>query len=238
MRQRKAKKVLKTVVSTFNEIGEEFDRTRQIPVKEFEHFKPYIKPEANIIDLGCGNGRLIKSLPPETKTHYLGIDNSEKMLEIARKNHPGQTFAKGDLLDIPANNASTDVIFCIRTFHHLPSKKLRAQALREMNRVLEPNGFLVITVWNLLQKRFWKFFAAAILRFIFTLGGYAWNDLFIPWSGGAKRYYHAFSPMELNNLVTNSGFEIEELFAVKDGNRVPLKESHDIVIIARKNNNV
>ena len=222
----------------FDEIGEEFDRTRQIPVKEFKLFKPYIKNEANIIDLGCGNGRLVKSLTPGAKTHYLGIDNSEKMLEIAHKNHPGQAFIKGDLQLIPAKNGSTDIIFCIRTFHHLPSKKMRAQALREMNRVLEPNGILVITVWNLLQKKFWKFFAPAILRFIFTLGGYCWKDLFIPWNSGAKRYYHAFSPMELNNLVTNSGFEIEELFAVKDGNKVPLKESHDIVIIARKNANL
>ena len=237
MSQRKAKKILKEVVTSYEKIGEEFDRTRQIPVKEFELFRKHIKPGAYIADLGCGNGRLLKSLGTFSR-HYLGIDNSETMLKTAKKNFPGHNFINGDQLKIPVADGIMDIVFNIRAFHHLPSKKLRLQALSEMNRILRPNGILIITVWNLWQPKYRNLALRACLRFLYTLGGYSWNDFFVPWGKTVKRYYHAFTPLELNNLVTDSGFEIEELYAVRDGIIVPLKESHDIVIIARKNNNV
>lgn len=243
MRQKKAKKILEHVKSTYDIIGEEFDETRQQPIKEFKLFEQWLKPGMHILDLGCGNGRLLRSLhetlkdEPKPAFNYLGVDNSETMLRMAKKNHPHENFIQGDHLKIPSKDGAIDMIFNIRAFHHLPSKKMRLQALAEMNRVLQPNGILVITVWNLLRPGFWKPALKAFLRFIYTLGGYGWKDFFIPWGKKAKRYYHAFTPMELMKLVTNTGFEIEELFAVKDGIKTPLRQSHDIVIIARKMTN-
>ncbi len=243
MRQKKAKKILVQVKATYDIIGEEFDRTRQNNVEEFEIFKPYLENAANILDLGCGNGRLLRSLhgsakkSPAATFHYLGIDNNRKMLNLAQKNFPHENFMEGDQLEIPVDDSAMDLIFNIRSFHHLPGEKLRLQALKEMNRVLRPNGILIITVWNLWQRRNLILFAKAVLRSIFTLGNYSWKDLFVPWGKKNKRYYHAFTPLELSNLVTRNGFEIEESCAVRDGNRVPLRQSHDIVIIARKISN-
>jgi ubiquinone/menaquinone biosynthesis C-methylase UbiE len=232
MRQKKAEKIHGQVKTTYDTIGEDFDETRQIPVKEFALFEPYIKPDMHVLDLGCGNGRLLKSL---IGCGYLGMDGSETMVRLAKKNFPHGNFVKGDMLEIPAKDGTFDLVFNIRAFHHLPGKQMRLAALAEINRVLRPNGVMVITVWNMLRGQFWKQALKAILRSIFTLGNYSWKDFFIPWGKKAKRYYHAFTPMELLKLVTNSGFEIEELFSVKDGQKVPLKVSHDIVIIARKN---
>jgi hypothetical protein len=103
-----------------------------------------------------------------------------------------------------------------------------------MHRVLKNNGTVIITVWNLWQKNYRKYIFQGILRFIYSLGGYAVNDTFIPWGKKAKRYYHAFTPSELNKIAVAAGFEIEDLFYVKDGLRVPFKESHDIVMVAKK----
>jgi len=235
--------MLESTKSTYNLIGEEFNETRQQPIKEFKLFQQWLKPDMNILDLGCGNGRLLQSLHETFKDsqkpafHYLGIDNSETMLKMAKKNHQEENFIKGDQMQIPCDEGVMDCIFDIRAFHHIPSKTMRLQALWEMNRVLRPNGILIITVWNLWRWRAVKPALKAIVRFLYSLGGYSWNDFFIPWGKKATRYYHAFTPMELLKLTTNCGFEIEELFAVKDGLRVPLRQSHDIVIIARKNGN-
>lgn len=235
MREKKAKKLLHHVKSTYTDIAEEFDKTRQFPIKEFDLFKAYIKQNSTIIDIGCGNGRLVSSLKKANISHhYLGIDNNNKLLEKAKKNFPQENFIEGDQLKIPLGENIADIIFNIRAFHHIPSKKLRIQALREMQRVLKKNGILIVTVWNLYQKKYWGSLFKAIFRFIVTLGSYAPNDTFISWGKKAKRYYHAFTPMELHNVIKDAGFEIEEEYCIKDGNRVPFKESHDIVIIAKK----
>lgn len=234
MRQKKAKKLLEHVKSTYDDIADEFDQTRQHAGAEFASFVRYLKQGTSIADVGCGNGRLILWLQNVTKDwpkppyHYLGIDNSEKLLQKAKENFPHENFIHGDQLNLPIKENSIDIIFSIRAFHHIPSRKLRLEALAEMQRVLKNNGILIITVWNLWQKKYWKELFRAILRSLYTLGAYAPNDTFISWNKKAKRYYHAFLPMELNNLITNAGFEIEELASNKHG------KNHDIVIAAKK----
>lgn len=233
MRQRKAKKILAAVPETYDAIAEEFDRTRNDPVAEFTFYKPYLKPGASVADIGCGNGRLLKSLEYD-KISYTGLDNSKTMISIARKSFPRNKFAHGDFMKTGLPDSSQDVVFALRSFHHLPDEITRKQALAEIIRILRPNGILIISVWNLLQKKFRYALFRAALRFIFTFGGYAWNDFFIPWGKKKKRYYHAFTPPELADLVKDSGFEIQEEFCVKKDRKMPFKQAHDIVLIARK----
>jgi tRNA (uracil-5-)-methyltransferase TRM9 len=235
MRQKKAKIILSKLKNTYDEIAEDFDKTRQYSVSEFECFKPYLKDNSTVLDLGCGNGRLLKSLK-DHKCSYIGVDNNEKLINIAKSGFPSHIFKVGDFLDIPLEQDAADIIFCLRSFHHLPSRKMRLLALSEMRRVLKTNGILIITVWNIWQRKYLKELFKAFFRFIFTFGSYAPNDTFITWNKKAKRYYHAFTPMEINKIISKAGFEIEELFYVKNGNRVPFKQSHDIVIIAKKVN--
>lgn len=52
-----------------------------------------IKPSGKILDLGCGTGLLLE-LFKIPKRSYLGLDISDKMLEIARKKHSGYQFQK------------------------------------------------------------------------------------------------------------------------------------------------
>lgn len=225
MNEKKAKKLLEHVKRTYDNIAEEFSDTRHYIGREFEHFLPHLKGGGRIVDLGCGNGRFAAFLDLKgVNAAYLGIDNSPKLLEIARKKYPGHYFLQGDQLELPLDDASADVIINTRAFHHIPSKKMRLQALAEMHRVLKPNGTLIITVWNLWQWKYWKQLTAAVLRAIFTLGSYAYNDTFIPWKKRAKRYYHAFTKRELRALVLNSGFTVLKQFEV----------GKDFVIIAKK----
>ncbi len=240
MREKKAQNILAAVQSTYNQIAEEFSNTRVHPGKEFEHFLPYLKPGAIVADIGCGNGRLVKWLQQVTNEwtkpayKYTGIDNSAGLLAKAKELFPKENFMEGDQLNLPLDTNSVDIIFNIRAFHHLPSRALRLKALAEMRRVLKKDGIMVITVWNLWQKKYWKALFKAGLRYLFTLGSYAPNDTFIPWGAKATRYYHAFIPGELNKLVTNADFEIMELFSVQqNGQKVPFNQSHDLVIIAK-----
>jgi ubiquinone/menaquinone biosynthesis C-methylase UbiE len=232
MRQKKAKKILDKLKLTYDIIAEDFDRTRHKPVEEMHIYQAFIKPNSILLDLGCGNGRLFDSL--KEKLHYIGIDNNEKLLEIAKNRHPHAVFKKGDLLDIPVENETVDTVLCLRAFHHLPSAGMRLHSLEEIKRSLKLNGTVIISVWNLWQKKYAFHLLKAFFRFVITFGSYAFNDTFIPWGKICKRYYHAFTPMELTKLIKKAGFELEEVTYIKNGNRVPFKQSHDIVIIAKK----
>lgn len=242
MKESTAKKLLKHVSDSYNQIADEFSDTRNHSWDEFKYFKKYLFPSAEIIDLGCGNGRLIDFLYSHYLSndfHYIGVDNSTGLLRNAQKKNPKAVFLPGDQLSIPVDENSADIILNIAAFHHIPSYSLRLQALFEMQRVLKPGGTLIITVWNLWQKKYFWQNAKAWLKFITSFGDYSPNDLFIPWKNGNKeiksqRYYHNFVPAELNSLLKKAGFHLIENFSVRKGNKVPFLKSFNYCIIAQK----
>lgn len=243
MREKKAKKVLKQVQTTYNSIASEFSQSRQFMSKDLEIFTPYLHPNQKILDLGCGNGRLVNFLEAHLKQNpsfsfeYIGIDNSEGLLEQAKKNHPNYQFTTGDQLKIPLKDNSVDLILNVRAFHHIPSKKLRLRALNEMKRVLKPNGTLIITVWNLWQKKQLKHLVKAAGRSILSLGNYSYKDTYIPWGNQKEqRYYHAFTTNELNKLVQQTGFQIQETHDQKFFGGNEHSKEKDLAIIAQKTN--
>lgn len=203
MKEKTKKEILASVKKTYNSIAEDFSETRKMHWHEFEDFLKYIKNNDTVIDLGCGNGRLFHFLKDKRKIKYLGIDNSEKLLEEAKKLLPKTRFIEGDLLKVPVKNASAKVVACIAAFHHLPSKELREKSLKEMHRILEKNGKLLLTVWNLLaQPKYKEEVKKASLRWLKTLGKYEKRGLLIPW-GDEKipRYYYAFKEKEIEKLL-------------------------------------
>ena len=208
MSKKKEQKILKKVKSDYNSISDHFDLTRKHPWKEFEAFKPYLRDDIFIADVGCGNGRFYEHLKDEGyKADYLGIDNSEKLLEIAQKKHPEAKFILGELQNIPIEDHKVDLLVEIASFHHLPNKELRNKALQEAYRVLVKGGIFIITTWNLFQKKYKKYIWKARLKSLFS--HYSPRDTFIPWSDtGIDRYYYAFTPKELQKLIENNGFKI------------------------------
>lgn len=209
MQKNTAQQLLKKVQQDYNTIAKEFDQTRQHAWKEFEHFKPFIKSGQKIADIGCGNGRLYAHLKNNNKIEYIGIDNSEELLKQAKKQNPEANFQYGDLTNIPIKDNSIDTVTAIASFHHLPTIDLRKKSLSEFSRILKEKGTLIISVWNLFQPKYKKYIWQARFKSIISLGKYSNRDTFIPWSkSGIMRYYYAFTPKELKQLIENNGFQV------------------------------
>jgi tRNA (uracil-5-)-methyltransferase TRM9 len=242
MRDKLAQKLLRKVKDSYNVIANEFSDTRHQIWDDFRFFNKYLGDQSDIIDLGCGNGRLLKYLYQQYLNNnfkYIGIDNSEKLLLKAHHLHPEAIFVCGDQLDLPIADRKADLIFDIAAFHHLPSKKLRLKALKEMKRVLKAEGVVIITVWNLWQKKYFNCILKAFLRYLISFGNYHFNDFFVPWKNStgktiSKRYYHAFFPLELIRLVKKSGLEIVETFSSKKGKKTSFLNGYTFCIIAKK----
>ncbi len=201
----------------YNAIAGQFSRTRTtkgIMWQDLAPFLDYTSSGDRVLDLGCGNGRLYFALM-DKKIEYIGVDNSEKLIEEAKKKAPEVDFKLVDILKLPFPSDYFDKVYCIATLHHIPSKEIRKEVLEEMRRVLKPNGLLIITVWNLWQRKTaWREFVRATIKKVFGLSKLDFKDVLFPWKNNfgqilAQRYFHLFTRKELKRLAEGVGFKVK-----------------------------
>lgn len=219
MRQIFADEILNKVVLDYDEIADEFSGTRNYAWYEFEIYRELLHENDRVLDLGCGNGRLFEFLEP-MGVKYDGVDVSEELLKKAKSKYKVAVkfkkaqFKKGSFLDLPYKKKVFDKIYCVASFHHLPGKHYRMQALENIKTVLKDDGLLVISVWNLWQKKYRNY----ILKSLLNLHRYDFADTFIPWGkSGVNRYYHAFTIYEMRNLLREAGFYLVDEMMVRKG---------------------
>lgn len=208
---------LKTIVyNNYQNIAANFSATRQQAFwPELRQLLQSLPLKGNLLDIGCGNGRLVDELKNRPLSSYTGSDLSEKLLEIAKKNHPTTAFhfplnwQVGDLLTTPTQQYQT--VCCIAALHHIPSRQLRQQAATNLAASLRDNGYLIVSVWDLYRQiKYWpKLFFSFWAQF---LGQLDYGDLLFHWgqqkTTGSLRYYHAFTKKEAEQLLTATGLKL------------------------------
>ena len=137
----------------------------QIGQQYFDWFRvsARLKPNAHVLDMGCGAGRLAFPLADylDAEGAYTGFDLSERALGFARRHIRGAaqfTFVRADVQSreyggagekatgyrFPADADSVDAALAISLFSHLLPEDAAAY-LREAARVLKPGGRLCLT---------------------------------------------------------------------------------------------
>jgi len=177
--------------------------------KDLKPFIEYSISGDKVLDLGCGNGRLYPHL--QKGVEYIGVDNSEKLIEIAKQAHPEAKFQVTDSLSLPFQDNTFDKIYCIAVLHHIPSKELRQEFLQEAKRVLKPKGILILTVWKLGQKQSIKLFLKYTLLKLIGKSKLDFGDVLVPWAKDCQRYKHNFSERGLKTLIKKAGFKVEKI---------------------------
>ena len=101
-------------------------------------------PPMDLIDVGCGPGRL---LAPLARTHRMtGCDISQEMLEEARRRCPPQVqLVEADARELPFESESFDGLIALDLLTHLPNLE---DGLRELARVIRPGGVLIFDSSN------------------------------------------------------------------------------------------
>ncbi len=107
-----------------------------------------IPPLARVLDAGCGTGRLARVVKAgRPASEVIGLDADPRILCIARQKaaqgNQDVKFIEGFIERLPFPNERFDVVFSVLVFHHLP-EEIKAQACREMFRVLRPGGRTII----------------------------------------------------------------------------------------------
>jgi len=214
----------------YNLISDDFSRTREKPWGEIKFlFDDYLSAGEKVLDLGCGNGRFYGFFK-DKDVQYFGLDNSEKLIEIAKKKYPKADFRAGDALNIVFPAGYFDKIYSIAVLHHIPSKELRLNFLKEAFNALKPNGKIIITVWKFHDKKETLLLLKYTILKIIGKNKMDFKDILEPWANKTERYYHWFSERELAGLAREAGLEIESSGVIKNerGNR------QNIYLIAKK----
>jgi ubiquinone/menaquinone biosynthesis C-methylase UbiE len=113
-----------------------------------------------LLDVACGTGPVARYAAPlvGSSGRVVGLDLNSAMLDTARAMPIAEgtiEWREGNATALPFPNTSFDVVCCQQGLQFFPD---RPSALREMHRVLAPNGRLGLAVWRGLEHQ--PFYAA------------------------------------------------------------------------------
>ncbi len=221
MNKKTQDRILNIVKVNYSDIAVEFNASRKKYIwPSLNDFSRRVKVGSRVLDVGCGNGRLIEVLE-DKKVDYLGVDSSRSLVKLAQANYPDYRFLVEDVLTLdrlPENGF--DYVFSVAVLHHLPGKKLQVEALSQMANKLSPEGELIVSVWNLWsQAKYLKLIFSSYFKHLFSKDRLNFGDILFFWknSSGTKvslRYYHAFTIPELKKISRKADLKIEKI--VKD----------------------
>jgi len=134
----------------FAENAERWDQIRSLYVSDADVEAEVVRAAGRgrfrrMVDLGAGTGRMLTLLAPQAD-QALGLDLSQQMLNIARRNATEAGLSHvdlrhGDIFDTRLPDASADLVVVHQVLHYLGDP---AAAVKEAARIVAPDGRLII----------------------------------------------------------------------------------------------
>jgi SAM-dependent methyltransferase len=162
-----------------------------------------------VLDVGCGDGRLTSLLASKVY-QVIGLDHQILPLLFARLlvQNDNVVLMQYDLVSgsLPITSGCLDLVSAFDVIEHIPADALAA-SLREVKRVLKPNGKFVLTTPNKdsLRNRLWGHQVS-------------------------HKHYFELNPRQLAQLLENVGFRIVEVNGIYIPIPIPRVEHYANVI--------
>ena len=204
----------------YNRFGDSFSATRQKLQPGVMRIVQTIKADESILDLGCGNGNFLRELIARGhQAPLLGADFSIPLLRDA-ESASGAEWVVVDLSRLSGSeerllaNGNWDIVTMFATLHHIPSIELRLQILKNVKKILKPNGRFVLSNWQFLNSEKLKARIQPWERIGLTDKNVDEGDYLLDWRSGGEglRYAHHFSAKELLGLADQTQMEVKDAF--------------------------
>ena len=194
----------KNAIDFHSETAVEFDGKYSQSLQFRERFKvwtnlfeQYIKPEMSVLDAGCGSG-VFSIYLAQKKCKVVGIDGSEKMIELCNQNVIGKdlsvSFNQEELpLKHLQNYAQKEVVLCSSVLEYIVDYE---EVIEQFATILKPKGILIVSMPN---KDSWY---RKVEKYIFKITKRPFYYAYIQ---------HLISEKAFSELLKEHGFQLQKL---------------------------
>jgi len=126
--------------------------------KDFTHplnpdfLKKYFRSDGNILDYGCGYGRIVNQLLQLGYENVVGFDTSEELIKRGVASSLLPIFHIDSPSKLPIENSSLDTILLFAVLTCIPSNKGQLDLINMLGSKLKTNGIIYIIDYYLQNK--------------------------------------------------------------------------------------
>lgn len=179
--------------AAYNQTAEKYHRNfkNEIEQKEYDRlildkFSDMLGPGSLICDAGCGPSAHIGKYLADKGHNVIGIDISEKCIEIASSYNPALQYQVMDIMNTSFKDAYFDAIISFYSIIYTP-KEYIPRIFSEFKRILKPHGKLLVVVKK----------------------GDSSGIIHDEWYEGNKVHFTLFNENEIECFFSEAGFEID-----------------------------
>lgn len=126
------------IAEVYQAIRHNFDNTM-----ELGEFVSLLPKNAKVLDIGCGAGFPVTKFLVESGCDVTGVDISEGMLKLAKRNVPRAKFIRGDMTRLDFKSNSFDGLTAFYSIIHVPRER-HLSLFQSFHRTLKPNGIILV----------------------------------------------------------------------------------------------
>lgn len=175
----------KTVFTVYNKIAKAYAEEFSKPSDYLDEFLELLPKNGKILDVGCGVG-VDSAYAQINGFKVVGVDMSEKMLEIAGSNNSNVDFRLEDIRSVEFGEGEFDGIIASCSLIHVPKEEV-PKTLKRLSSFLKSGGMIYVGLQAGESK-----------------------EIFIdePFKPDEKLFLNIFSFDEIKKLLIDEGFEI------------------------------
>jgi len=177
-------------------------RSEEVGLLKQEFFNKGVS-NVSVLDLGCGEGEIFKEIFGKSNkgwtfvtTFVTGLDNDAGMVKKAKKSGVYRKVVLGDAGKMVFKAGEFDLVFSNSVLEHIPHLK---QVLKEIGRVLKPEGKLVATMPS-----------HKLIEYI------GWGRLYGALFNKKYSHFHLYSTEKWRDLLKQVGLRLEDHYYYLD----------------------
>ena len=151
-------------MAVYEQIGKSYDQSRRADPYIVSRLNHYLRVRAGLsyLDVGCGTGNYTSALAQSGGTWH-GIDQSQLMIDVARKKSQSIFWQLADVNRLPFSDKAFSGVVCTLAIHHFVSL---SSAFSEIYRVIGTGNFVLFTSTPEQMMRYWlvEYFPEAIYK--------------------------------------------------------------------------
>jgi len=128
------------IAQKYHEHRNKFDNSA-----ELKEFAKHFAKGAKILDLGCGAGVPVVKYLAGQGFHVTGIDFSQEMLALAKKNVPGAKFIRMNITEIDFPENAFNGLTAFYSIIHVPRER-HSDLFKKIHKILKSAGIMLISM--------------------------------------------------------------------------------------------